>query len=110
MDQCIIKSVMKQGQLSAVIQLGHYATVALSWSGGKPYARGPSSTCLRRGAACHVVERDEWRWERSQEGDALVSVALNDVAAVTRTALRTPQPTAVVALAFISIAPVHLPL
>lgn len=78
----------------------------VSWSGGEA-VRGWTELNLLN---------DEWRWERSQEGDALVSAAvaaaaaLNDVAAVTQTASRSPQPPPPVAFAFISIAAVHLPL
>lgn len=98
---------MMQGHLSAVIQLGDYATAAQRFLVGVETVRDWTEL---------DPLNDERRWERSQEGDALVSVAvaaaaaLNDVAAVTQTASRTPQPTPAVAFAFISIAAVHLPL
>lgn len=98
---------MMQGHLSAVIQLGDYATAAQRFPVGVETVRDWTGLNLLN---------DEWHRERSQEGDALVPVAVaaaaapNDAAAVAQTASHTPPPTAVVAFAFISIAAMPLPL
>lgn len=82
---------MTAGHLSAVIQLGDYATAVKRFLVRmEPEHDRTELSLLHRGAT--RGKNDEWLWERSQEGDAVVSltevlpVAALNVEAVMQTA------------------------